>query len=256
MKDCRIASSAILLLLMTLPARTVTDPAYGYSLEIPTGWHEVPKSIIDREMSKFANPGAVNFVTGFEPDSHTEPLMFPYVFVEVFDYPAGTLNLTISEDELRDLAARFRKHKAGPNESLTPYGQSVIKATGENSVSYFTTPPGLTMDLVATANGMEVGTHSVALIGRHRIILVHYYNRQSEFASDKDAMDTFMKSFKLDSAEAITLVPNPAPSLGKKGPVGGQDLYLLAGRATASLLIIGIVVVAAGIIVRSARKRT
>src|SRR5262245_33443937 len=64
-------------------AGTHRDDAVGYSLTVPDDWRAIARSDMDQALRMLRSGGQhIEYVGGFEPQSHIQPFTYPYVLVQ------------------------------------------------------------------------------------------------------------------------------------------------------------------------------
>jgi hypothetical protein len=234
----------ILALAGTASARKIADATHGYTIDIPDDWKEIPGDLLNRDRS---DP-PVHFIAGYEPESHARPYTWPYVLIQHMPHPGGRTRATVTEQELRQLAASVTGiDSSRVKEDLSPTRKIVIDLASELTGFYTTSPPGVRTDGIlnissAGRNGPTIHGHSFGLVMRDAVVIMHAYTLASEDEANIPTFEAMMASFKPDSAHQVRFQGDPADH----GPIS---------PALGAAAVLGVVAIVAIIYAVSRRRR-
>jgi hypothetical protein len=199
-------------------AEAVDDPEMGYSIQIPNGWREIPKPVVNRLQEILIKPGAkVDFVfyAAYEPATHSSYFDFPYMLVEQAPNPGGVERTTITEDDLRAAAATFSGSAAGTaqatREDLTTQASKQLGDMQYQGATYSTQPPAVSFGISVSTPGGQVHADGKLLIGRHRRLAIFFYTSGNDPYDYSPVQQEIANSFHLDPREQ-TVLGTGAPS--------------------------------------------
>jgi hypothetical protein len=217
-------------------ADTAYHSSSGFSLSIPDGWTEIPRSAID-DMSRRIFSGAGSKVihdAGFQPKG-TEWFTYPYVMTQVINYPVSR---PPNEKEMRQILQHIAGGAANiQNQPLSAEAKEILKNVQTSAPTFdaakrtFVLPLTLTVPGIGQVKGVAVGH-----FGTSSLVQVCCYDRVGSYASNEPTFAKILDSFKFDASAAY-----PSSALGRN-PLG-------------TIGAIAIVLVVVGLIVRAMRRR-
>jgi ribosomal protein L40E len=213
-------------------AEAYSDSADHYSFDLPSGWEEIKKSVIDEVMNdtgQQANTKPVEFTAGFQLTGN-EDFEYPYILIQ--EHKGNTpsffqLEKAFNSDNLQERADR----------KTAKYAELLKKATTdkpfidkERSIIFM----NIQLDAV---NGVEINGLIVMFLGKNGMTQLNFYSRKNEYSQWLPVFNSVIDSFRYDegfSYNPVEAKKNDTPSIfegvaneGIRGVILGGVLGLL-----------------------------
>lgn len=239
-----------LLGLLLYPNSTIAgefhSATYGYYLDIPPGWIEVPKNVLDETVASMMKENAsipIVYDTGFQLESAERWLDYPYILVQPLAYKSFGVHRQINEDEFPrmvqmitgfDVETFFDENvtsEARPLLDNLEFGKLQLDVANRR----YTWPLNMEVQGIGPIRGLVIG-----YFGRDSIVQVVFYARSSDWDQHADEGLKILESFRFTpdkaySVEVATAHPTP-PSLWQsilgKGMIGA-----IAGGIAAAVFV-------------------
>jgi len=205
--------------------------SYGYQLDLPPGWVEIPKDVLEATAAAAQKGDAatrIAFDAAFQPESANNWFEYPYVLVQRTPYDG---HRQINEDEFPKLIRLLAGLDLGP--TIDDVVSSDVRKLIDNVDAG---PPQLdtahrrflwTVSMDAQPFGPICGL-VVGYFGRDSLVHVSFYSRRSDWDRYADVRRAIVDSFRFDPHKAYSVqvaAVNPTPpsiwsSALKKAVVG------------------------------------
>jgi hypothetical protein len=197
----------------SVQALSKEDAKYGYSLDLPSDWKQIPMSQVNAHQTAMGGmPGNIHFIDAYEPFEHRTPFQYPYLMIQEMPYPNQRSIQSISEAELKQIVSTITgASEADIKKSIPDKAASLITKVGKINASYATSPPSFTMDFAIKSPVAAIGTirgKSLALLAKDRIVTMHIYDQDSRWESQGPRYQTMLDGFKLLPGQQITFGAN------------------------------------------------
>ena len=212
--------------------------SYGYYLDLPPGWVEIPKDVLQELVATVLkqNPKAnIIYDACFQLDSSDQGLEYPYVLVQPVPYDA---HRQINEDEFPRFVQKMTGLDIGKllDENVSSVGrQRVLNWDIERpqldvAQRRYLQPINADVHAFGPIRGLIVG-----YFGRDSLVQVAFYSRRSDWDHYADVRRAILESFRFapDKAYSVELAAaNPSPpSIWGVGLTGGIVGVTIAGIA-------------------------
>ena len=184
----------------SLAAKEFHSSAFGYSLDVPPGWEEIPRNLIQETYADLLKPDSVGlYDAGFQLASSDGWFAYPFVLVQVMPLPRQ-----INEDEFESFVQALTGmdfNKEIPTDTLRnldnlEFGQVQLDADRRR---YFSI---LNMDVKGVG---PIRALSVGHFGRDSMVMIHSYSLRSDFDRDAEARLAIVDSFRFDPDKAYSV---------------------------------------------------
>jgi hypothetical protein len=190
-------------------SRADTDTNWGYSLQVPSNWTRIPDSDVQRVMSSMVKPGTAppKFLAGYELASSKTHFRYPYMLVQVQEYPSGVSLSTISRAEVDDIVAKLSGARPEDmRKQMSDSAAALVQNTTINSPRVVTNPPGFMMDTKMTVAGAgAVHGRSFCLLGKDNAVFLHFYAKESEWPQYASTLTTLASGFRRTPSQVVTI---------------------------------------------------
>jgi hypothetical protein len=188
--------TAILFCFFLLPTMTgaesldYTSQQYHYSFTIPSGWVEIPKSIIDEVMQQAADMTSgqfIDYATGFQLEN-TEAFQYPYILVQQHE---------VNTPSYSQITQTFESDKFSEsvNEKIDEYSELMTNASlqdpfvdKERSIIFM----NIEMDV---ANIGKVKGLVAIFLGKSGMTQLNFYSVKSKYSENLSTFNQIIDSF-------------------------------------------------------------
>jgi hypothetical protein len=215
-------------------ARTISDDNFGYSFDLPDDWVAIPQSAIDAMTRRMIAPGTAQtfaYVAAFQPKTNTRYFQYPYVLVQVNRYPNDQPVDSISEADLKQLAAAITGLSSDQlRKGFSAEAQKLVNVDGSGmTATYFTDPPGYQINVMLhTANFGPIQGVAYGRVGHNHLVSIDAFARQDDWDKYWPTFQPMVQGFHLSPAE--------------QAPMRQADPYLTGGGIGVALILAGVVV--------------
>jgi hypothetical protein len=235
-----------------------TSLRWGFSVEVPAGWKQVPTDVLNDATAAMQKPGGKLVMdAAFQPAGSGRWLSYPYAMVEVIPYSQMGLHGELPESQFGDLVKSLTGtdvyKKVDEMVSTTMRGKlsdmGVHDATLDAPNRRFRYSISMT---VAGAGRIE--GESTAYFGRDALVQVAYYAQAGEGAPRVEGAAVAAAGRAL--RESLVFDPGHSynPALAVAAPGGGNSLFHGIGPAVARGAVIGAVAAVVGVFIGVRRK--
>jgi hypothetical protein len=222
---------------------------YGYNLEVPPGWIQIPQDVIQTMVSAAFNPSRAPpiYDAGFQPASGAGWFEYPYVLVQVLPYAKLGSSRQINEDEFPQFISKLTGIDVGKvvDSTLSSEAKSLLgkldmgQAQLDKKKRRFLWPINANVSGIGPLRGLVVGH-----FGRESIVQIAFYCRAADWdhyaATNQEIVDSFRFDATKDySVEAAIANPSQRPiwsGVGEKALAGA-----IAGAVLGAIGAIGAV---------------
>ena len=207
----------------------------GQFLSFAPGWRQIPADAISQMQAKLGGGQNFSFVDGMEPAKHSHRFEYPYGLIQRTDDPSGRHISSVSEKELQQIVAAVSGvSQADLKKAVPGEASSLISNVGKINASYFTSPPGFTMEMTMNVQGIgAVHGKSIGFLGKDHLLMLNLYSRQSEWETNAPNIQKMLDGFQIDESQKI--------SFGAQSEMGGVPFSRVLGRI-AGFCVIGALV--------------
>ena len=219
--------------------------SYGYRIELPHDWVEIPQDVIQEALAliqKQNSTASIIYDAGFVLDSADEWFECPYVLISPTPYAELGLSRQLNEDEFPEFVRRLTGLDVGKlvDENVSPLGRQIITRVDAGQLQLDVANRRFLWILNSNVQGVgPIRLLSVGYFGRDSIVKVTFYSRLADWDRDADVRERIVDSFRFDpdkaySVQVAALTPTP-PSIWSR----------VLGRATTGVfagVIIGFIV--------------
>lgn len=203
----QLSAAACLLVLPALPATAEIfhSEAHGYSVEMPEGWTHIPVDVVAESAASIGLRGSpVTIDAAFQSTKPGAWFVYPYVTVQVLPYASAGLDRQIREDEFQSVL-----------DAISGAAEGDQKASRGNVAL---TRPKLDLEgrsfswilRLSAGNLGRVRGEVHGFFGRHALVQVMFYVRQSEWALYQSERRQVLGSFQFDPSHAFEKVTTPS----------------------------------------------
>jgi hypothetical protein len=214
-------------------AEEYRNPQYHFSVQLPAGWSQVTKNIMDQVNAKVMQPASgvtIRYIAGFQRPGPL-PLQYPYVLVQPMPTPPDSNSY---EDIERGLAKAFNTEiKKAVKQTEDRYAGLVKDmAVGQPVLDRANNQVVMRLEMSAAGQGKIKGL-SVGFLGAKETVFLHCYALANDFEQQMPAFQSLLDSFKFESGYAFT--PGSSSFVGKvgssalHGAIVGAIIGLVAG---------------------------
>lgn len=183
---------------------------YGYRVDLPEGWIQIPQNSVRKMRDSVLNERArsdIIYDAGFQIESAARWFEYPYVLIQPLPYAQFGLNRQPYEDELpgyvRQITGLDLEELADEHFSRDMRG-SVHELHGANPWLETQKHRYLqTIDVDVQGVG-PVRCLTVGHFGRHAIVLLHFYSRRSDWDRYSGVREAMLSSFGFDPEYAYS----------------------------------------------------
>jgi hypothetical protein len=123
-------------------AKPFHSARYGYTLEIPADWTEIPGAEIQAMLKAMQNSNAkstINYDSAFQPKSNERWFEYPYVVIQVISYKQFGSDRQINEDEFPQFVKSITGMDLGKavDSTVSPNLRSVVSNVQGLLIGYF-----------------------------------------------------------------------------------------------------------------------
>jgi hypothetical protein len=260
-KHSRLLSSlAVVLYSLVHPSICAADhfhsASYGYHLDLPNGWVEIPRDAVQQMLAVVQKPDAATSIiydAGFQLDSAEQWFEYPYVLVQPIPYASFGLHRQINEDEFPEMVRTVTGLDFDKivDENISSDARQFL---GEMDVGKPRLDAGnrrylwtMNMDVqgIGPVRGLLAGN-----FGRDSIVQVAFYSRRADWDRYSDVRQAIVASFQFDPHKAYSAevaAANPSPPSTWSSALRGGVFGGVTGGAVALVL---------GLIARAKRKKS
>lgn len=210
-----------------------SNSADHYSFNLPNGWKEIPKSVIDKvmdEIAKQANTKRVEYISGFQSEGK-EYFEYPYILVQ--NHKLDTPSFSQIEKTLNsgDFQEKVNRGTSAYSELLKNSAIEKPFIDKEHNIIFMNTQ----MDV---ANIGQVKGLMAMFIGKNGIAQLNFYSKTNEYSKWLPVFNSVIDSFKYEDGFAYNPTEakkNDEPPLfkgvleeGITGAIGGGFIMLFA----------------------------
>ena len=211
-----------------------SDPIDGYSFDLPNGWEEIPKSVIDQyidDVVRQTQGQRIEYTAGFQLN---EKNYFQYPYILIQEHSVNTPSYSQIERVLHNINFDdlTQKGTAEYSELLTSATVEKPFVDKERNIIFM----NIELDV---ANIGKVNGLTAMFLGKQGITQLNFYAVSSEYSQWIPIFDSVIDSFRYETAYAYNpaeAVKNDSPSLfegvaekGFFGVIIGGIMGLLAG---------------------------
>lgn len=230
-----------------LAAEQFGSTRYGYSLDLPSGWVEIPEemlqALVDVAIKQDTQPRIV-YDAAFQLKDADQWFEYPYVLVQPITYASYGVNRQINEDEFPECVKKL----TGLNieEILDETASSDVRQlidkveTGQPKLEMSERRYlwNINMDVagIGPVRGLVVG-----YFGRDSVVQVIFYARRSDWDRYADVRRAIVDSFRFASDKGYSeeiAAANPTPPSLWRGTLAKCVTGAIVGGLTAAILAI------------------
>lgn len=218
---------------------------YGYRIEIPEDWVEIPRSLIRDPLTfEMEDP---SYDAGFQPESNRRWLEYPYVLVRPIVYAEQGLDRQINSNDFPEFIKLLTGMDMG----------EVLKETKVTDAQKFFINPVSGQTQLDTANRRfswvyevkvvgigQVRAFMVGHFGRSSLIEVIFYCLEDEWDQYSDVRERIIDSFRFDPDKAysvqIATANLTSPSLLTRMLENGVTGFVAGSFAALIIVVVGI----------------
>ncbi len=219
---------------------------YGYRLEIPKDWVEIPEDVLEEAVAKEDPVGDLTFDTGFQRGPEEEEIYYPYVIVQVIPYSQLGLNRQLREDEFAEVVTDLRNEIDKKRQEQDPV-RSILRLPGVGHVVQmgpptlesvnrrFVWPSQMEVPGVGVVHGLGVGT-----FGRSAIVQVLFFSRRAEWRKHEVVANSILESFRFDPASAYRDDLTAEPAANETSSGNGLTIAFFVAVLAAAVGLLGL----------------
>jgi hypothetical protein len=208
-------------------AEIFSDAANNFSFEVPEGWSAIDAGAIDKVTRWASSDPALRCFAGFEFGEQGTLLISASPYPEEASYSGVTLQ------QIKQIAATLTGVNPGEfHEAQRP----VVPAMGAGTVrqiTCFTNPPGFVIDYQDVQQ--EARSHSIAYVGKDRLVMLHFFMRPSDYRIVKRSMDEIATNFRYGRRQAVSF---QSPTAATDQPIA----WAVYGFVSLLVLVSGVIV--------------
>ena len=214
---------------------------YGYTLDVPADWVQVPDESVKELLAAVQQPGqksAIIYDAAFQPKANPEWLQHPYVLIQVMPYRNVGVNRQLRESEFESVVKAItgqnlqkeieEKGSAAMREMISDISVGRPQLDAPNRRFYWQIDS--TVQDVGRVRGQSAGH-----FGRDAIVMVNFYSLDKEWDRLGGTRKAMFDSFRFDAAQAF----DPAQD---RGATSARRLGYLFGSAVVPIALIAAVV--------------
>jgi uncharacterized membrane-anchored protein len=198
------------------PAAPFHSAAYGYTLEVPADWVQIPQDAVQQMLQAVQGPGvaaSIIYDAGFQLKANPQWLEYPYVLVQVVPYRKFGVNRQINEDEFPSVVKSMTGQDLDKamSQQLSAEAQDLIKDVKagkpvlESGRKRFLWEVDSTVQGVGRVRGMTAG-----YFGKESLVQVNYYTRAGDWDQHAAARQSILDSFQFDADKAYSVAAESA----------------------------------------------
>jgi hypothetical protein len=218
--------------LISNQALAYSDPADHYSINLPSGWEEIPKSVIDKyrdEAARQSNAERIEYAAGFQL-AGSEYFKYPYILVQKHE---------VSAPSFSQLEKTFNNTQEIIDKKDAEYSELLRNATADKPfIDKDRNIIFMNIQLNAE-NAIQIDGLVAMFLGKNSITQLNFYSTKDEYSRWIPVFNTIIDSFKYDDGFAYNPTEakkNVSPSIfegatdkGISGAIAGGFLGLLVG---------------------------
>jgi hypothetical protein len=203
-------------------------PDLGFSFSIPSDWTEVSQANLDKLQRQFQdNPAAqsINCVDAYQPTDHGQDLKYPYLLVEVIKYANNATLAEVSEEELKQMAAKF----SGTDITKLVAAEHLGDLAANSTATYQENPPGVQWTNVLKNETVgEVQIWCTCRLGTDKVVQICIYGGSGDAAIMQPAIQTVSKTLYVVSTPSLktSSLWNGVLGAAVVGGISGIVIYL------------------------------
>lgn len=220
--------------------------SYGYYLDLPPGWIEIPKDVLDEMVAALLKQDATTTIiydAGFQLESSDQWLEYPYILVQPLSYKALGVNRQINEDEFPrfvqmitglDVDTIFDENVSS---DIRPLLDNLVLGQPQLDVANrrYIWPLNMDVQGIGPIRGVVIG-----YFGRDSIVQVAFYSRSADWDQHSETGLAILKSFRFahDKAYSIEIAAaNPTPPSFWQRILGKGMIGAIAGGIAAAVFV-------------------
>lgn len=225
--------------------------SYGYRIELPHDWVEIPQDVVQAALALVQKPNStvsIIYDAGFQLDSGGQWFEYPYVLVQPLPYSEYGLYRQINEDEFPKFVRMITGMDVGKlvGEELSSLGRQIVANLGAGQPQLDVADRRFLWTMNMDVQGVgPIRALTVGYFGRDSIVQVVFYSLRDDWDRYADVRATIVDSFRFDLAKAYSVqvaASNPSPpsiwsrAMGKAitgGIAGGIIALIFGGVAVA-----------------------
>jgi len=188
-----------LLLLTFAPARAAayTNADYAFTIDLPDDWSQLSSADVQAATRALSPDPDLHCFTGFmRPDSTV-------LLLSTTAYPDSATYDHVTPLQIQQLAAQLTAVNSAEFRTATSPATPAMGTGTTRQVVWFTQPPGFAVDYHAVNN--ENRSHSIAYMGRDRLVMLHFFTTTINYPFVKHSLDDIAATFHYDSRETLGL---------------------------------------------------
>jgi hypothetical protein len=176
-------------------ATTYSDSDHGFSIDLPPEWYALDLSDVAFAVQNFSPDPNLRCFAGFRY-SDTVTLCLSST-----EYPRLATYSTVTFNQIQQIASELTQIDPAEFRTATRPAVTNIGIGAIRQIVCFSRPPGFVVDY--QNEQLETRSHSVAFIGRDRLLTLHFFLRPADYPAQKDAIDSIAGSFRFHSGQAV-----------------------------------------------------
>lgn len=207
-------------------AQTLYSDSMGrYSFTLPSGWKEIPKSVIDQRIDEFIRQTQgqrIEYVAGFQL-SEKDYFQYPYILIQEHDVNAPSYSQIKKIFSDSDFQSSVKQKVDEYSELMTgvTFGKPFFDR--ERNIVFVNTQ-------IDVANIGKINGLTAMFLGNQGIIQINFYSLSNEYSRWLPVFNSVIDSFRYDAAYAYNpteVVNNNLPSLFADAIAGGLSLIII-----------------------------
>lgn len=230
---------------------------WGYSVEVPPGWEQVPDDVVQSAAAQMQKPGGkVVFDAAFQAAGSGRWLSYPYAIVQVIPYANLGLEGELPESQFAAVVKSLTGSDAIKriDDAMPTTLRGKVSATGVHDAVLEPEQRRFHYALAMNVAGVgPVEGASTAYFGRNALVQVSYY-ALAPGGPDAPAQEAAGRGLR----NSLVFDPGHSynPALAVALPTtGGTTLFQGVGPAMARGAILGVVVTVVGLVFRKRRTK-
>ena len=193
---CRILVLAFLLLATGARAATFSDSPRGFALDLSPDWNELSAPDVGSAIQELSPDPGLQGIAGFRHGNNLT------LIISFADYPQGDTYSKVTRAQLQRLAASITSADPGEFQTAATPVVSNLGIGAIRQVTCFSKPPGFVIDYQNPKT--ESRSHSVAFVGRDRLIMLNFFLHPADYPALKKAIDSVATSFRFRYAQSVS----------------------------------------------------
>jgi len=239
---CLIASALLAATCSPCMAKTFTSPTYGYSLDYPDSWEQIPSEDLAAATEGIvAGKDPAIYDAAFQPPDAPTTVDFPRIVVAVVPYTAIGFKRQLTESEIEEVSAKFAGLDPAAMKDVTDRkltkdaaDRIAVQDVGE----FFLDMPNhrFIWSAEMIAGGEPVVCNFIMAFGNRHWVNASYWVRKSQMAGSEAIRKQFINSLRFTPANAYSVAQS-----NRNTPPPWWEKPLETGIAAAgAMLVIGI----------------